>query len=107
MKIVNHKYHSGHYLLYTDDNKFTGAGISGWLDTTRVVWYSGTADIPDQDATKMIADWAKQLNGTSDLYSLGTSNSGMCTRSQSWNEWTVNCRFKNLLEIMLDETVKY
>ena len=107
MKIVNHKYNSGFYLLFTDDNKFTGAGICRFMDTTRVVWYSETADIPDEEAVKMIADWAKQLNGTTDLYSLGTSNSGMSTRRQSWNEWTINCHFKNLLELMLDETIKY
>lgn len=107
MKIVNHKYHAGHYLLYTDDNKFTGAGINGWLDQTRVVWYSSTADIPDKDAITMISDWAKQLNGIIDHYGYGTSGSGDCTRNQFWMEWSVNVKFKNLLELMLDETVKY
>lgn len=89
MKIVPHQCDNGCYILHSDDNKFTGAGVRKWIGETHIIWYSGTAEMNDTKACDMIREWVLSEGGK------GTG-SGMCTKEQSWTEWIIPNPFDEL-----------
>lgn len=97
MKIIPHKHHPYMYILHTDEDKYLGAGIGPMLDETRIVWYSGTADVPDTEVWNRIKTWVASLGGSS-------MGGGMCTPTQSWNEWRIPIKFDDLLKVNLGRT---